>query len=115
MHRTEFVAAGKAEVSYELCALRNMPYAGLVRVSVVALQDLKLDVASQMEIPAEYTDGKHEWRSVDTDGIMVNMLHAHARSLAGATGGGLVGIPVRAGTGTGARLQRGAQAVALRH
>lgn len=80
MHRTEFVAAGKAEVSYELCALRNMPYAGLVRVSVRALQDLKLEVGSQMEIPDGYADGTHEWHPADTDGIMVYMLHAHARS-----------------------------------
>ena len=36
-HNTHFTCDGKADVSYSICALRNLPYAGLVRVEVVAL------------------------------------------------------------------------------
>lgn len=37
IHQTRFVYANKLEVSYSICALRSMPYAGLVRVNVKAL------------------------------------------------------------------------------
>ena len=34
IHQTRFVYANKLEVSYSICALRSMPYAGLVKVKV---------------------------------------------------------------------------------
>ena len=41
-HNTHFICDGKADVSYSICALRNLPYAGLVRVEVTALGDMFL-------------------------------------------------------------------------
>ena len=39
-HNSSFRAAGKVDVGYSICALRNMPYAGLIRVDVKALSDV---------------------------------------------------------------------------
>ena len=40
-HNTSFTGLNKAEISYSICALRNMPYAGLIRVNVKALDKFK--------------------------------------------------------------------------
>ena len=44
VHRTSFSYMKKAKVRYEVRALRNMPYAGLINVCVEALDDIVLDV-----------------------------------------------------------------------
>ena len=77
-HISEFIADGKAEISYSLCALRNMPYAGLIRVTVKALQDINLDVDTHMDIPEEYASGTREFHDTESDGIKVYMLHSYA-------------------------------------
>lgn len=81
LHRSEFVADGKAEVVYTICALRNMPYAGMVRVTVKALQNIEMKVAAQMEIPDGYSDATCEYHDTAADGIKVHMLHAFATAL----------------------------------
>lgn len=53
-HNTSFTGLNKAEISYSICALRNMPYAGLIRVNVKALDNLSLKVIQTMEVPDEY-------------------------------------------------------------
>lgn len=79
IHRTDFVADGKAEVTYSLCALRNMPYAGMIRVTVKALQAIELKAATYMEVPEEYSDSStREYRDTEADGIKVYMLHSYA-------------------------------------
>lgn len=80
LHQTEFVADKKLKVSYELCALRNMPYAGMIRVTVKALRDVEMRVATHMEIPDEYITGVREFHDTEADGIKVYMLHAYATS-----------------------------------
>lgn len=80
LHRSAFIADGKADVSYSLCALRNMPYAGIITVSIEALQDIRLCVATQMDIPNEYTCGMREFRDTEADGTKVYMLHSYATS-----------------------------------
>lgn len=71
LHVSEFIADGKAEISYSLCALRNMPYAGLIRVTVKALQDINLNVGTCMDIPGEYANGTREYHDTESDGIKV--------------------------------------------
>lgn len=54
LHTTAFKALGKTEVEYSICALRNMPYAGMIRVRIKALQDCAVEVLQRTEIPKEY-------------------------------------------------------------
>lgn len=78
LHVSEFVADGKVEVAYAVCALRNMPYAGMARVSVKALQEVEIHVGTDMEIPEEYAGGMCGFRDTEADGIKVYMLHSYA-------------------------------------
>lgn len=56
--RTSFVADGRARIAYDIRALRNMPYAGLIRVEVEALDDLVLAIVNTTETPGEYVGSR---------------------------------------------------------
>lgn len=63
-HNSFFNVMDKAKVSYSICALRNMPYAGLIRVQLTALEDLFLKVDNVMEIPSGYIQPVNEIRTL---------------------------------------------------
>lgn len=80
VHTTEFLAGGKAEVSYNLCALRNMPYAGLIQLKIKAKSGIRLQFGTGMEIPDEYIQPDCRFREMEADGNKLYMLRAHAVS-----------------------------------
>lgn len=80
VHRTGFHALEKADVSYELCALRNLPYAGLIRVTVQACKDMLLEVRSGMGIPDDYLQSSIRYREMEADGHRMYMLESDATS-----------------------------------
>lgn len=82
-HRTEFSTCKKADVSYELCALRNLPYSGLVQVTVKAREDMRLEVRGGMSIPDDYGQGDVRYREMEADGHRMYMLEADATSARG--------------------------------
>ena len=79
-HHTSFVADKQAEVSYSICALRNMPYAGLIQVDVTALSDFSLRIASRIEIPQEYIQPVSLFRKMTADATQMYMLQSYATS-----------------------------------
>lgn len=79
-HHTSFRVHGKVDVNYSLCALRNLPYAGLVRVKVKALSDITLNVAHEMDIPQEYASPVKRFRKLMADRTEMRMLQAYAVS-----------------------------------
>lgn len=79
-HNSSFVADGKAEVGYSVCALRNMPYAGLIRVKVKALSPLTMKVTNRMDIPDEYADSRNRFRSLRDRGIQTGIFQTSALS-----------------------------------
>lgn len=52
-----------AEISYEIMAMRNLPYMGLVRVKVKALRDITLGVKNQISFAEEYVDCSAEFKN----------------------------------------------------
>ena len=79
-HNSSFRAAGKVDVGYSICALRNMPYAGLIRVEVKALSDVSLKVAARMDIPQEYSQPTQRFRKMRVDDTQMYMLQSYAVS-----------------------------------
>lgn len=67
-HNTCFTYGGKANIAYSICALRNLPYAGLIRVEVTALEDMYLSVANPVDVPDEYKSSESKQISVNVDG-----------------------------------------------
>ncbi len=80
VHQTSFHTLEKADVSYELCALRNLPYAGLIRVTVQACKDMLLEVRSGMGIPDDYSQSLIRYRGMEADGNRMYMLESDATS-----------------------------------
>lgn len=80
VHQTSFQTLEKADVSYELCALRNLPYAGLIRVTVQACKDMLLEVRSGMGIPDDYSQSSIRHREMEADGNRMYMLESDATS-----------------------------------
>lgn len=83
VHQTSFHTLEKADVSYELCALRNLPYAGLIRVTVQACKDMLLEVRSGMGIPDDYSQSSIRYREMEVDGNRMYMLESDATSRLG--------------------------------
>lgn len=83
VHQTSFHTLEKADVSYELCALRNLPYAGLIRVTVQACKDMLLEVHSGMGIPDDYSQSSIRYREMEADGNRMYMLESDATSRLG--------------------------------
>lgn len=77
-HNSSFRADGKADISYGICALRNMPYAGLIRVNVKALSDMSLRVAARMDIPQGYSQSTQRFRKMRADATQMYMLQSYA-------------------------------------
>lgn len=69
--RTAFVADGRARIAYDIRALRNMPYAGLIRVEVEALDDLFLSVANTTDTPGDYAGSESSAHEVTVDGTRI--------------------------------------------
>lgn len=80
VHQTSFHTLEKADVSYELCALRNLPYAGLIRVTVQACKDMLLEVRSGIGIPDDYSQSLIRYREMEADGNRMYMLESDATS-----------------------------------
>ena len=80
VHQTSFHTLEKADVSYELCSLRNLPYAGLIRVTVQACKDMLLEVRSGMGIPDDYSQSLIRYREMEADGNRMYMLESDATS-----------------------------------
>lgn len=80
VHQTSFHTLEKADVSYELCALRNLPYAGLIRVTVQACKDMLLEVRSGMGILDDYSQSSIRHREMEADGNRMYMLESDATS-----------------------------------
>lgn len=79
-HDTSFGYNGKVNVSYRICALRNMPYAGLIRVEVAALEDIYLSVANPIEVPDAYKNPGSKQMNVNVDGNNLKIVRTWALS-----------------------------------
>ena len=78
LHQTRFVYANKLEVSYNICALRSMPYAGLVQVKVKALAPVDLSVENGAEVPDEYLQPRIQRKSIQDYGLHLKLLRTSA-------------------------------------
>ena len=58
VHTTSFIIPGKAEIKYNITALRNLTYSGLIEVEVKALDNIRMQGINTMDIPDGYNDIK---------------------------------------------------------
>lgn len=84
IHITRFVVNRKAEVTYRICALRNMPYCGLIDIQIKALKQLDVKVSNYMEIPSDdYASFLTRYRTQFDGDIRLDVLQTNALSMNG--------------------------------
>lgn len=80
VHSTFFTAGGKARICYQLRALRNMPYAGLIQVELTALSDISIKVSAQTGVPQEYVQPVTLFKEMRADDTPMRLLQSYACS-----------------------------------
>ena len=78
--RTSFVADSRARIAYDIRALRNMPYAGVIRVKVEALDDLFLSVDNTTVTPGEYVAANSSALELTVDGTRIRYRRSWAEA-----------------------------------
>lgn len=80
-HDSHFFVDQKAEISYSICALRNMPYVGLIRVTIRATEQMTIKVSNQMVVPDEYIKPYSSFNSLnDSHGSRMDIFQTSAIS-----------------------------------
>lgn len=69
---TSFVADGRARISYDVMALRNMPYAGVIRVEIEALDDIYVAAVNTTDVPGEYAGAVSSSHELTVDGTRLS-------------------------------------------
>lgn len=83
-HRSQFLACGKADVAYSIVALRNMPYAAMMQISITARHDATITLTSTMAIPApDYRHGKCAPHQLRVEKGRIPALNARAETAHG--------------------------------
>ncbi len=73
----------KARVTYTYYSLRHLPYTVLMEVTVVALKDIDLNIASLMEAPDALRDVENYYNEIDRPHVVLSLLTSKAKSPTG--------------------------------
>lgn len=79
-HTTSFKVGKTAEIEYTISALRNLPFSGLINITVNALDNISLNIENEMDIPKEYVGANHVFKSLNAGGKQVSILQVNASS-----------------------------------
>ena len=74
VHSTSFSYQNRAKVAYDVRALRNMPYAGLINVSIEALDDIVINVRNVPVVPNEYQQPVTEMQNINVEGTPLSIM-----------------------------------------
>lgn len=80
---TSFKFKNKAFVSYTMYALRNVPYAGYIDVSITAAEDVKAKVTGKLTTPEEYLNPMSSFRILKDLETTMPILQTVAKSRLG--------------------------------
>lgn len=79
-HNSSFQVGNKAKVVYNISALRNMPYSGIVNVEIEALEDIHLSVENNVDIPNEYKNVSRNLLEMNINGMPLKIFRVSALS-----------------------------------
>ncbi len=81
VHNSHFTALGQVEVGYSISALRNMPYAGLIRLELKALKDTEISLSNSIIVPEQYKEPEGHCNKIMMHGVSVPVMRRSAPSL----------------------------------
>jgi len=77
---TSFTFKNKAEISYKIYALRNVPYSGYIDFEIEAKQNISLKVTGAIETPEEYKNPTSSFRILKDLEVTMPILQTVAKS-----------------------------------
>lgn len=80
---TSFSYKDKAEISYTIYALRNVPYSGYIDISIKALQNIEIKAIGKIETLEEYKDPISTFRILKDNETTMPILQTVAKSRLG--------------------------------
>ncbi len=80
---SSFLYEDKAEVTYSLRALRNLPFTGMIELEVTANEDIEIKAASLMEAPDHLRDIRNFYSVIDRPHVKIPLLTSVAESPTG--------------------------------
>jgi len=80
---TSFTFKDKADISYTMYALRNVPYSGYIDISIKAKQSIMVKVIGKIETPAEYQNPLSTFRILKDNETTMPILQTVAKSRMG--------------------------------
>ena len=99
--KTSFKFKDKAEISYTIYALRNVPYSGYIDVSVNALEPIEVKVSAAIEMPEDLKTPNSSFRILQDAEVTMPVLQTVAKSKFGkhtvATSGTFVWHDINSG------------------
>jgi len=66
-----FTVDGNAQIEYSVCALRQLPYCGLIRVKINALKDIYVEAVNTSEVPGDYMSSASTLRKMPENQIVL--------------------------------------------
>lgn len=80
---TSFTFKDKADISYTMYALRNVPYSGYIDISIKAKQSIKVKATGKIETPKEYQEPLSTFRVLKDNETTMPILQTVAKSRMG--------------------------------
>ena len=80
---TSFTFKDKADISYTMYALRNVPYSGYIDISIKAKQSIKVKATGKIETPKEYQEPLSTFRVLKDNETTMPILQTIAKSRMG--------------------------------
>lgn len=82
VHKSTFTIPGKAEIRYDVRALRQLAYVGMVVVEVKALHDIDVEFSSSIEnLESQYTDFVYGKPVINIEGRRITINKAFANTI----------------------------------
>lgn len=81
VHSTSMTVDGKAEIKYDIRALRSLPNVGLVEVNVQALNDISIFVEPKFKVPAGYSAPSYKETQYKVDDVFCTVTRCTAKTV----------------------------------
>lgn len=78
--KTDFTLDRQVQVNHTLYALRHLPYAALVEIELIALQDVEIKVSNKHQIESPLKNGKAQFQTFRRKHVQLPVLTSFAQS-----------------------------------
>lgn len=83
MHTSSFIFKDEAKVEYSYLALRQLPFTGMLDVTITPLKDISITATDILETPDAFRDAKNYYNQINRKHVSINLLTTSAQSPTG--------------------------------